>query len=106
VDLAIRSDNQDFVETTLRRSNDFDLGRRFGLSIGSLGISKGSPLTPREDQVLDLVADGRTNDEVAGLLFISPVTVKAHLRHIYEKLGARNRVEAVRLRNASATDPP
>jgi len=54
-----------------------------------------SPLSPRERQVLELVADGRTNEEVAALLFISPVTVKAHLRHTYEKLGVRNRVEAV-----------
>jgi DNA-binding CsgD family transcriptional regulator len=58
------------------------------------------PLSPREREVLELVAGGRTNEEVAGLLFISPVTVKAHLRHIYEKLGVRNRVEAVtRLKN-------
>ena len=52
-------------------------------------------LSPREKQVLELVAEGRTNEEIGAILFISKVTVKAHLRNAYEKLGVRNRVEAV-----------
>ncbi len=50
-------------------------------------------LTPRELDVVQLVARGRTNAEVASALFISLGTVKAHLGSITAKLGARNRVE-------------
>ena len=51
------------------------------------------PLTPRELDVVRLVARGLTNAEVAGELFISLGTVKAHLGSVQAKLGARNRVE-------------
>lgn len=51
------------------------------------------PLTAREEEVLLTVARGRTNDEIAGELFISQSTVKAHLASLMRKLGARNRVE-------------
>ena len=95
IEVAIRSGHADFVADLLQRSNDFDLARRYGLKMRRAVTSDTPPLSARERQVLELVADGRTNEEVAGLLFISPVTVKAHLRHIYEKLGVRNRVEAV-----------
>ena len=100
IDVAIRSGHGDFVADLLRRSNDFDLARRYGLEMSRTVTGTSPPISPRERQVLELVAEGRTNEEVAGLLFISPVTVKAHLGHIYEKLGVRNRVEAVaRLRS-------
>jgi ATP/maltotriose-dependent transcriptional regulator MalT len=51
-------------------------------------------LTPREAEVLHLVAGGSSNREIAHRLFISEPTVKVHLRHVYEKLGVRNRAEA------------
>jgi DNA-binding NarL/FixJ family response regulator len=51
-------------------------------------------LTAREAEVLELVAHGGSNREIARRLFISEPTVKVHLRHIYEKLGVRNRAEA------------
>ncbi len=51
------------------------------------------PLTEREEEILLLVARGRTNAELAGELFISLSTVKFHLARIMTKLGARNRVE-------------
>jgi DNA-binding NarL/FixJ family response regulator len=52
-------------------------------------------LTERERAVLMHVADGRRNREIAGLLRISEDTVKTHLKHIIDKLGARDRTEAV-----------
>lgn len=54
-----------------------------------------SVLTPREIEILRLVADGATNREAARRLFISEATVKTHLLHAYEKLGVRDRAAAV-----------
>jgi len=50
-------------------------------------------LTPREREVLELVADGSTNREVAAALFLSPKTVEANLGRIYRKLGITTRAE-------------
>ena len=52
-------------------------------------------LTKREIEVLQRVADGKRNREIAELLFISEETVKGHVKHIIEKLGAKDRTEAV-----------
>jgi|SRR5262245_9653024 two-component system, NarL family, response regulator DegU len=54
-----------------------------------------SPLTPREEEVLQHIADGLSTSEVAERLFISGKTVKNHLASIYEKLDARDRTQAV-----------
>jgi len=51
------------------------------------------PLTEREEEVLALVARGRTNAEIAGELYVGLSTVKTHLAALMTKLGARNRVE-------------
>jgi DNA-binding NarL/FixJ family response regulator len=55
----------------------------------------GPALSEREREVLDLVASGATNREIASTLFLSPHTVKEHTSSLYRKLGARNRAEAV-----------
>ncbi|MBC7335458.1 MAG: response regulator transcription factor, partial [Clostridia bacterium] len=52
-------------------------------------------LTPREREVLALVARGATNKEIAETLFISENTVKNHLRNIMDKLHSKNRAQAV-----------
>jgi two-component system response regulator DesR len=52
-------------------------------------------LTEREREVLDLIAVGSTNKEIAEELFLSPHTVKEHTSALYRKLNARNRAEAV-----------
>ncbi|WP_069163954.1 LuxR C-terminal-related transcriptional regulator [Nocardia altamirensis] len=52
-------------------------------------------LSQREIEVLRLVADGRSNREIAKELFLSETTVKSHLVHIYAKLGVRSRTSAV-----------
>jgi DNA-binding CsgD family transcriptional regulator len=53
------------------------------------------PLSEREVEVLNLLASGKTNSEVARDLFVSVGTVKSHTGNIYRKLGARNRAEAL-----------
>jgi two-component system NarL family response regulator len=54
-------------------------------------------LTPREMETLKLVADGKANKEIATALDISERTVKTHLAHLFEKLGATSRTEAVKV---------
>ena len=54
------------------------------------------PLTPREVEVVKLVAEGHTSDEIAALLFISRKTVDRHRANILEKLGMRDRVDLTR----------
>ncbi|TKK86632.1 response regulator transcription factor [Herbidospora galbida] len=53
------------------------------------------PLSPRELEVLELVAAGNTNREVAARLFVTEATVKSHLLNIYAKLGVNDRAAAV-----------
>lgn len=57
--------------------------------------SPGTALTPREVQLLELLATGLTNRAIARQLFISEATVKTHLVHIFGKLGVDNRTSAI-----------
>ena len=59
-------------------------------------------LTPRECQILEKLASGQSNKELARLLQISPNTVKTHVARLYEKLEVRNRVEAIEKARALA----
>jgi DNA-binding NarL/FixJ family response regulator len=52
-------------------------------------------LSPREKQVLTLVAEGQSNPTIAATLFLSEATVKTHLLHVFEKLGVSDRTRAV-----------
>jgi LuxR family transcriptional regulator, maltose regulon positive regulatory protein len=52
-------------------------------------------LTEREQEVLRLLASGRSNAEMAAALFVEQSTVKTHLIHLYSKLGAHSRTQAV-----------
>ncbi|KAE8765627.1 response regulator [Georgenia thermotolerans] len=55
----------------------------------------GEALTRRETEVLQLVAQGHSNQQISRLLFLSQATVKSHLAHIYTKLGVDSRTAAV-----------
>jgi len=69
-----------------------ELGHFFAHRRGELNAG---PLTPRELEVLGLVADGGSRSEVAERLHVSESTIKTHLEHIYDKLGAHDRAAAV-----------
>lgn len=60
------------------------------------GNKSGQELTEREEEILVLLAEGLSNKEIADRVNISYDTVRAHLRHIYEKLHVRGRTEAVK----------
>jgi DNA-binding NarL/FixJ family response regulator len=60
------------------------------------GFSRTEPLTPREVQVLELLAEGLPNKAIAARLGVSDQTVKFHVAAISGKLGASNRTDAVR----------
>jgi len=57
-------------------------------------------LTPREREIVVLVAEGKTNAQIAAELWIAPSTVKKHLEHVYEKVGVGRRTVAATLVHA------
>lgn len=63
--------------------------------VAGVGGGGPEPLTPRELEVLTLLGQGRSNDQIAVALSIAPRTVKVHVQNILAKLGAANRTEAV-----------
>lgn len=82
--------------TPAARPADFEKNER---ALAALGV------TEREYEVLELVAAGRSNKEIARALSVSPNTVKTHLARLYEKLEARRRTEAVDKARALALIP-
>ncbi len=68
-------------------------------------LAADDPLSPREREVVDLVVDGLTNQEVAARLFLSERTVESHVRAALMKLGCRNRAELIRQEAAAGRGP-
>ncbi|HSO30484.1 MAG TPA: LuxR C-terminal-related transcriptional regulator [Candidatus Sulfomarinibacteraceae bacterium] len=73
-----------------------------------LQASEGNPepdvyrgLTAREREIVELVAEGKTNAQIAAQLWVAPSTVKKHLEHVYEKLGVGRRTAAATYARAS-----
>ncbi|MFA7176487.1 MAG: LuxR C-terminal-related transcriptional regulator, partial [Smithellaceae bacterium] len=60
-------------------------------------LVKLNKISHREMEVLELVSESLTNEEIAHRLFLSNKTVKTHVRNIFEKTGVRNRTEAALL---------
>jgi LuxR family transcriptional regulator, maltose regulon positive regulatory protein len=84
-----------WLQRLLAESRDTSLAASIGLRVPreARGMTR---LTPRETEVHELIAQGLTNEEIAKLLYISLSTTKVHVKHIFEKLGVRSRLEAAR----------
>jgi LuxR family maltose regulon positive regulatory protein len=93
-ELASREETRPFMEALYRRSNDLALARRAGFRTRATK-QPAQILSPRELEVLGLIARGLRNREISEALFIAQSTTKVHVRHILEKLGVRTRAEAV-----------
>ena len=91
--VAERRETRTWLKRLLARSADTPLADSLGLSIPRPAKNK-QKLTPRETEVHGLLAQGLTNEAIANLLYISLSTTKVHVKHIYDKLGVRSRVEA------------
>ena len=72
-----------------RRRVAVDVAAKLALHMGD------ELLTPREREVLRLVAEGNRNRDIGDRLHITEETVKVHVKHVMDKLGARDRTEAV-----------
>jgi ATP/maltotriose-dependent transcriptional regulator MalT len=95
---ATRGDPEAFsaVRRALTVGRDQRLARSAGIDVQP-GSAEGAlqVLTSREREVLGLLLEGKSNQEIAQRLVISPSTAKVHVRHILEKLGVRSRLQAV-----------
>jgi ATP/maltotriose-dependent transcriptional regulator MalT len=84
----------------LSNARDWKIAKELGLPFDVARRNAKTLLSRREQEVHNLLAQGLSNKEIARLLYISDATVKVHVRHIFEKLGVKTRVEAA-LRAAS-----
>jgi DNA-binding CsgD family transcriptional regulator len=82
------------------------LGAR-GIPRGPSAATRANPahLTPREAEILTLMAGGSSNAEMAAALFLSPKTVEHHITSVFAKLSARSRREAIQIARASGVLP-
>jgi DNA-binding CsgD family transcriptional regulator len=84
-----------WLQRLLAASSDASLANSLGIRIPRVAKPTVN-LSPRESEVHELLAQGLTNEEIARLLYISLSTTKVHVKHIFEKLGVRSRLEAAR----------
>ena len=85
----------DYVQRLLAAFPGADLGEAAPPSTQAPKSELVEPLSEREIEVLQLIAEGLTNQEIAARLYLSLHTVKVHARNIYGKLGVKNRTQAV-----------
>jgi DNA-binding NarL/FixJ family response regulator len=96
VEAAIRhvAEGQLFLSTTALQRLIDTIASRADISMDQSKAAKPNDLSPREDAVLELVALGYTNRQIADQLVIAESTVRSHLHNILEKLQLTNRVQA------------
>lgn len=88
--------HRDAALQLMLNANDTAIAKRSGVSVPR-AASRRLGLSTREQEVCELLAEGRTNQEIASTLFISLSTTKVHVKHILEKLSVRSRTEAARI---------
>ena len=93
--IAEQRSTANWLRRILVQSSDASLAALIGLRVPRSAKPK-QKLTPRETEVHELLANGLTNEEIANSLYISVSTTKVHVKHIYDKLGVRSRLEAAR----------
>ena len=93
--IAKETEWRGWLQRLLFESSDISLASTLGLRMPR-AAKRTAELTPRESEIHDLLAQGLTNEEIARLLYISVSTTKVHVKHIYNKLGVRSRLEAAR----------
>jgi len=93
---ALRLGASGFVVKTAPVAELVDAIRRAaagGLAFGRRPDAAAASLTPREREIVGLVVDGRSNDEVGAALGITTKTVEGHLRRLFDRLGVQSRTE-------------
>jgi LuxR family transcriptional regulator, maltose regulon positive regulatory protein len=93
LDIGRSAENYPGLIALVIKQGDATYAREAGLAVET--FSDADLLTAREREVSELMAKGLSNKEIAAQLVISQATVKVHLRHVYEKLGVRNRASAI-----------
>jgi DNA-binding CsgD family transcriptional regulator len=90
------------TETVVIKEVPVPAGGPFELNAGKL---EELSITPRELEILQLIASGLSNREIAGKLFVSENTVKTHPSRLFDKLGAKRRTQAAQLGKAHGLIP-
>jgi len=92
-ELAREETSRAELAAILEAAHDYSRASATGIKLERPELGAGG-LTGREQEVLDLICEGRSNKEIASALFLSTATVKVHVRNILRKLGVRTRTEA------------
>jgi DNA-binding CsgD family transcriptional regulator len=109
IDLVVRSLEDDAFRVAWGEGQSLELTDAVAYAERGRGRRKRPPagwasLTPMERQVVDLLAGGLRNSDIAERLFIAPSTVKTHLGHAFAKLGVSTRAELAVKRERRAVD--
>jgi len=84
------------IEAAASGQSVLDDGVTAILLAAAVDVPTSVDLTPREAEVLTLIARGKSNTEIAEELFVSAATVKTHINNLFAKIGVRDRAQAVR----------
>ena len=96
--------NAEIAFGIVERARDERVATSVGVRFTRAGTTVRDLLTPREEEVLDLIGEGLSNAEIAERLFISRSTAKVHVHNILTKLGARSRVQAAIVARSAQTE--
>jgi DNA-binding NarL/FixJ family response regulator len=94
---VVKTVNPEDLPGTLRQALEGNVHTAIGLEETERSGAKALGLTDRELTILEALARGLSNDQIAKEFWVAPQTVKFHLTNIYRKLGVKNRTEATRI---------